>query len=185
MSDISLNKKKILLILLGGLTLSLNRSPGRYYKIVSRIKKEWGIIKKEKLAKEIRELYKSKLVKTRIGVDGTITLILTEKGKRKALKYNIEKMKIHRQRWDGKWRLVIFDIPERQKQARDALRDKIKQLGFHELQKSVFVYPFDCQNEIQFITEFFQVVPYVRYGLVDWIDNGLHLKSIFNNLISK
>jgi len=88
-------------------------------------------------------------------------------------------MKIKRENWDGKWRIVVFDIPEKIKRGRDALREKLKELGFYELQKSVFVFPYKCQNEIEFVIEFFNLRKYVRFGTLDSIDNNLHLKKIF------
>ncbi|HCX28109.1 MAG TPA: hypothetical protein DHI91_03145, partial [Candidatus Portnoybacteria bacterium] len=65
--------------------------------------------------------------------------------------------------------MVLFDIPERQKPARDALRSKLKRLGFFEFQKSIFVHPFSCKDEIEFLIEFFQIKSYVRYGLLERI----------------
>ena len=56
---------------------------------------------------------------------------------------------------DGEWRIVIFDIPEKFKKAREALRMKLKELGFLELQKSVFIFPYECEDEINFIVEVF------------------------------
>jgi len=88
-------------------------------------------------------------------------------------------MKIERKKWDGKWRIVVFDIPEKKKGVRNALRRKLKELGFYELQKSVFVFPYECGNEIEFIVEFFELRPYVRTGVLEKIDNTTHLKRIF------
>lgn len=81
---------------------------------------------------------------------------------------------------DGKWRLVVFDIPEKIREGRRALREKIRELGFHELQKSVWIFPYECKNEIDFIVEFFNLRKYVRFGILESIDNELHLKKIFN-----
>ena len=50
-----------------------------------------------------------------------------------------------------------FDIPEKLKRAREVLRDKLKDIGFIELQKSVFAHPFECEDEINFIVEVFQI----------------------------
>src|SRR3990167_2211250 len=66
------------------------------------------------------------------------------------------------EKWDKKWRVVIFDIPEKSRMARDALRRKLKELEFRELQKSVFVHPYECKKEIDFIIEFFNLRHYVR-----------------------
>ena len=98
----------------------------------------------------------------------------------RALTYRFEEMRIEGRTWDGKWRLVVFDIPEKLRKGRDALRAKIKELGFYELQKSVFVFPYECRDEIDFIVEFFGLRKYVRYGVLEFIDNELHLKEIFD-----
>ncbi len=183
MRDLSFAKKKILLLLLGGLTLSLNRSPGRYFHILSRIKKEWAVINRKKLKYEIRKLYQSELISTKCDLGGTLTLTLTEKGKQKALRYNLEKIEIPKQKWDGRWRIVVFDIPESRRDARDAFRALLKKMGFYELQKSVFIHPYECKNEIDFVVEFFQLNRNVRYGILDSIDNELHLRDIFRRFL--
>ena len=183
MGNLSDNKRKILTLLFGGLSLLMVRTPGKHMKILGDLKEEWAKIEKERIKRDIRELYRSKLISAKPNPDGTLTLVLTDKGKQRLLKYDFEKMRIPRQRWDGKWRIVIFDIPEKQREARDSLRDKLKNLGFHELQRSVFVYPLDCGNEMEFIIEFFNIRKFVRYGTLDSIDNELHLKRIFEGLI--
>jgi len=88
-------------------------------------------------------------------------------------------MKIERKDWDGRWRIVVFDIPEKMRRSRDVLRDKLERLGFYELQKSVFVFPYQCEDEINFIIEYFNLRQYVRTGILEKIDNDLHLKKIF------
>jgi len=52
-------------------------------------------------------------------------------------------------------------------------------MGFYQLQKSVFIYPFECSNEINFVIEFFNLRPFVRQILAERIDNELHLKKIY------
>ena len=51
----------------------------------------------------------------------------------------------------------MFDIPEERKQARDTISKKLKALGFYQMQKSVFVHYLPCEDEIDFIQDFFQV----------------------------
>lgn len=172
-------KEKILLILSSGLALGFTYSPNKQYKILKFAAKEWQKINERELNKEIRELYNSRLVKARENPDGSFTYVLTKKGKLKALTYQFQDMEINKSKWDGKWRVVIFDIPEKLKKSRDVLRWKLKQLEFYELQKSVFVFPYQCQDEIDFIIEFFNLRKYVRYGTLESIDNDLHLRKIF------
>ena len=92
-----------------------------------------------------------------------MSVVLTKLGQHHALKYNPEKIKISiPTKWDGKWRVVIFDIPEKKKKARDALRWELKKIGFIELQKSAWIFPYECENAIDFIVELFDVRNYVR-----------------------
>ena len=100
--------------------------------------------------------------------------------KNRVLKYKLDDIKIkNTNKWDGLWRIVIFDIPERQKRARDALSLKLKEIGMLPIQKSVFASPYECKNEIDFISEIFSVKPYVRYILAKEIDIALDLKRKF------
>jgi len=173
--------KKVLLLLGGGLTLSLTRRPDAYFRIVKGITKEWRKINERSLRESIRKLYRSKIVDYKENNDGTVKLVLTEAGKKKVLLYDLDKLKINRPpRWDRMWRMVVFDIPETKKPARMALASKLKELEFYPMQKSVFIHPYECQNEINFITELFNIVPYVRFLRVKDVDIELDLKNRFH-----
>ena len=171
--------EKILLLLLAGVTLSICYTPRQYWKTIKIAGKEWKRINQRETKEEIRKIYRSKLVKKKENKDGSITFILTDKGKLKALTYKFEEMRIDKKDWDGKWRLVFFDVPEKIRRGRDALRDKIKELGFREIQKSVFIFPYDCKNEIDFIIEFFGMRKHVRFAILEEVDNEKHLKELF------
>lgn len=173
-------QQRILLLLLGGLALSLSRSPRTQFKILEGMIKEWKNIPEANIRRAINSLYTSKLVWTTAHRDGTVTLSLTEKGKKIALTYNVNTMKIKRPAtWDGKWRVVVSDIPEKKKKARNAFRDHLLHIGFHPLQRSVFVCPFECRNEVEYIIELHQIRPHVRVMVAETIDNELHLKHLF------
>jgi len=66
-----------------------------------------------------------------------------------------------KQKWDKKWRVVIFDIPEIIKQNRDIFRQKLHQLYFIQIQKSVYVYPFECTSEITAISQILRITKFV------------------------
>jgi CRISPR/Cas system-associated endoribonuclease Cas2 len=88
--------------------------------------------------------------------NGQIYISLSKKGKKKAGKYQIDDLKIKKPgKWDGLWRVVIFDIPTEKRTKREAFRGKIKELGFYKLQKSVWVHPFECAREIELLRAFF------------------------------
>lgn len=85
-----------------------------------------------------------------------IYISLTEQGKEKAGKYLIDDLEIKKPRkWDGKWRIIIFDIPNITTIKRDAFRGKLKELGFSQLQRSVWIHPYNCKEEINLLREFF------------------------------
>ncbi len=172
-------KQKILLLLLGGLSFGCSYTARNQWKVIKTVSREWKKIDKKELHKEISSLYHSKLVKKTENQDGTYTFTLTDKGRLKALTYNFEKLTIKQKDWDGKWRFIIFDIPEKFRVGRNALREKIKKLGFYELQKSIFIFPYECSNETEFIVEFFGINKYVRYGTMDFIDDDVYLKNHF------
>jgi len=85
-----------------------------------------------------------------------IYISLTKEGKKKAGVFQIDALTIKNpKKWDKKWRIVIFDIAQLKKTYREAFRGKLKELGFYPLQKSVWVYPFDCQAETELLKDFF------------------------------
>ncbi|OIO46192.1 MAG: hypothetical protein AUJ31_02400 [Parcubacteria group bacterium CG1_02_39_15] len=85
-----------------------------------------------------------------------IYISLTKEGKKKAGVFQIDALTIKKpKKWDKKWRIVIFDIAQLKKTYREAFRGKLKELGFYPLQKSVWVYPFDCQAETELLKDFF------------------------------
>lgn len=106
----------------------------RYYHMLYRLKK------KELIIFDQEEGIKSELPK------------LTEKGKNKAQKYAVQEIDLLKPKeWDRKWRIVIFDISNKKKKSREFVRNELKRMGFYRLQESVFIYPFKCKDEIEFL----------------------------------
>ncbi len=174
-------KRKILLLLQAGLALSLTPSPKMHGYIFRTLAKDWKNVDRDYLRRVIQEFRYERLIDWRENDDGTAQIILTKLGKEYALEFNFDEMKIKEPAvWDKKWRLVFFDIPEKRRSVRNALRDKLKELGFYELQKSVFIYPCPCQDEIDFIIEFFRLRPFVRYAEATNLTNEEELKLHFN-----
>ena len=85
-----------------------------------------------------------------------IYISLSDKGRKKTEWLRINHLAIQKpKRWDGTWRIVIFDIAHGYRLKREALRGFLKRLGFYQLQKSVWVHPYDCRNEINLLINFF------------------------------
>ncbi len=105
---------------------------------------------------------------------------LTEKGKRKLAKYQFQEAVIEKpKRWDGKWRIVIFDIREEKKAVRDLLRRELKNLGFVKLQNSVWVYPYDCEEIVIMLKAYFRRGKDILYVTAEKIENDYWLKKAF------
>src|SRR3989338_3364097 len=174
-------KRKVLLLLLAGLALGLTKSPKKQWWILKQIPKEWKRENRQAIERAINSLYRSRLVREVNHKDGTTTLVLSEDGKQRALRFNIDKMEIKKPTtWDGRWRIVMFDVPEKLRVLRDSLRLHFKEIGLIELQKSVFVYPYPCSKEIEFILEFYNARKHVRFILAENVDNQLHLMKKFD-----
>ncbi len=174
-------KKKVLLLLLAGIALGMTRSGKKQLWILKQIPKEWKKENRQALQRAINSLYVSHLVAEKHHKDGTTTFILSENGKQRALRFNIDNLEIKEPaRWDKKWRIVMFDIPEKLKRLRDSLRLHFRKIGLIELQKSVLVYPYPCNEEIEFILELYNARKYVRFVLAENVDNELHLMKKFD-----
>lgn len=48
--------------------------------------------------------------------------------------------------WDGKWRIVMFDVPEKRKKVRDTLRMLLRSAGFIHFQDSAWIQPYPCDE---------------------------------------
>ena len=107
-------------------------------------------------------------------------LFITSKGKRELINFEIDNIKIKKQKWDGKWRIVVFDIPEKYRTARNVLRSKLKEIGFIIMQKSVWVCPYECEQEIAFIAKVYMIEQYVNYIRADRMDISKSLEVKFD-----
>lgn len=113
---------------------------------------------------------------------------LTTSGYKKAMfylqaNYSIKKPAL----WDKKWRLVIFDIPEEKKYLRDVIRDKLKKLKFYQLQKSVWVFPFECYEIIYYLKFIYNIGKYTQYIVAETIETETNLVDYFydNHILDK
>jgi hypothetical protein len=173
-------KQKILLLLEAGITLSMTRSVSKQSFIIRSMAREWKKIDRQYLYRVLNEFKYGRLIEYREHQDGSIKIVLTEAGQRRVIQANIDNLTISKPtRWDGRWHLVFFDVPEKKRRGRDALRLKLRELGFYEWQKSVFVYPYPCRDQIDFIVEFFELRPFVRYGELLNPTNEAELKLHF------
>lgn len=80
---------------------------------------------------------------------------------------------------DGKWKMIIFDIPESQRPVRDYLRTKLKQLGFKRWQNSIWVTPYKIPDEVAEELQQLSEKYFVRLITIASINNDSDLKHLF------
>lgn len=132
-------------------------------RIVDMFGKEWRFPRKH--AREaLRRIEKRGYVRIKPSKKNTWDFELTKRGEQILRKQNIEYLQLPKpNRWDGIWRLVVFDIPEKREVDRANFRWKLQDLGFRYLNLSVWACPYPCKNEVNAIAEFYNVGKYVRY----------------------
>lgn len=142
-------------------------------------KKEWS---KKKAKRSLYYLERLKLISYSEDQKGNLKVQLTKRGKEEIenrpvrLGQKIQKPK----HWDGKWQLVIFDIPESKRKNRDLFRKELKMFGFVQIGKSEYIYPFDCETEINFLRNSLLITPYVKLLVVVDFEGVGKLKKKFN-----
>ena len=132
------------------------------------------------LSQAIYYYKKNKLIKVNHLEGGKIEIILTEKGEKRRLTYAWENMKVKKpNKWDWRWRIVMFDFPNNDSGFRDAFRNKLKQLGLFQFQKSVWIYPYECKDEVDFVAETLGVAKYITF-ITATIDSDEILREKFD-----
>ena len=85
-----------------------------------------------------------------------------------------------RKKWDFRWRIVSYDIPEQDKKLRDMVRRILARTGFKKLHHSLWIFPHECRELISLIKEETGLKKYLLYAVVDKIENEEHLKKLFS-----
>ncbi len=86
----------------------------------------------------------------------------------------------HVQKWDGKWRLIVYDIPESSKSQRHIFRKLLKRNGFYKLQASVFISPYALNREALEYLKLSGLISYIRIIRADALDYDEDLLKRFN-----
>lgn len=136
---------------------------------------------KKQFSKATSYLKEKKFIKIEGDKKDGYRLRLTRSGIDTLLVHAFGDLKVRPQeKWDGIWRVVLSDIPDDCKVARDALRRRLKALGFYQLQKSVFVIPHLCKEEIDFLNTIYGTAPYMRYIETKTLMHDRDLKDYFS-----
>ena len=108
---------------------------------------------------------------------GKKILCLTRKGQMELL---LAKAWIpHNTPWDGKWRMVMFDIPKEANSSRDKLRGLLKKAGYFKLQESMYLYPYPLNREAIEYLKKSGLIGYIRIGRLDELDDDTDVLKHF------
>jgi len=117
----------------------------------------WKKFNKRRLKWTLKRLKKEKIVEIQEKNNETL-ISITQNGHKRILKYAIEDLQIIKpDKWDGKWRFVLYDIPKSKKNLANKLRRHLQGYGFTALQESVYLFPYPCNKEIEFIRSYYNL----------------------------
>lgn len=140
---------------------------------------EWKQFNPVYLRQTIRRLQKEKIIS--ISVKNGIGVVeITEKGKKKILRYGLETITIPKTVfWDGKWRMVFYDVLNKKNKLRDQFRRYLKNMGFYPWQESVYISPYPCEKEIAFLKHYLGIGGEVTLVTAEKIENDQTFKEYF------
>lgn len=157
---IKLTSREVLLTFCDFTAKTFFRNNPIYYQTVNGYLKNRNI-DRENFLERIKYLKRKGYIRTFIE-DKKKYFELTKKGEKKTAKLSFENIKIKKpKKWDKKWRIVIFDVPEKMHNSRDIFRDRLKSLNFIQIQKSVYVFPFECTEVITALSKRLLIGKYV------------------------
>jgi DNA-binding transcriptional regulator PaaX len=169
-------------LLFSGAVYIASSSPYFVINLIESFKKQkkWNRYKNKRIYNRFYDLQKEGCIKIE-KKNHQIYVSLTEKGRKKAGWMQIDELIIKKtKKWDNKWRIVIFDISQLKLIHRNAFRGKLKELNFYPLQKSVWVSPYYCRDEIDLLRDFFGLLKKeVRLITANDIENDDFLRKIF------
>jgi len=140
--------------------------------------------KNRKLLRVLKNLEKQEILDLQ-EKDGKVIVYLKNKNHPKIVEYsikNILEFKKKEKKWNGKWFLVFFDVPEIQRNKRDYLRKLLVRLGFYQYQKSVYLFPYECEKEVTLIKKIVEGAKYMKYIIAEKIEDEVNAKKYFRLL---
>lgn len=111
-------------------------------------------------------------------------LRLTNKGETKLEDYQRSDYTILVPRiWDKKWRVLIFDIPEKKRSLRNKVRNTLISIGFLRVQDSVWIFPYDCEDLVALLKADFKIGKDLLYAIISKIENDLEFRDWFGLVV--
>lgn len=140
--------------------------------------KAWKKFNPYLLKRNIKRLHQQKIIEI-IEKDGEEIVKLTQRGHAKFLRFKLEELSLKGKSWDSRWRLVIYDVNKLKKFNQNNFRRVLKQIKFYQLQKSVYLTPYRCLEEINYLREYFNLGKEVIYLEISKLENEKFYKEYF------
>lgn len=138
-------------------------------------------IEEKKIQRVLKNLEKKEIIAL-VEKDDKVFVHLKDRENTTVLKYSIKALlefKKKKKTWNGKWFLVFFDVPELQRNKRDYLRKFLHQIGFYRYQKSVYLFPYECEDEVKLIKKIVEGAKYMKYVIAEKIEDEKEAKRFF------
>lgn len=169
-------------ILLGGTFLVTPNFP-IIYSLFAGLIKEFTEkdIPKRKIRRVLKNLERRELISLEKR-DGEVYVHLKSGFTPLILKYSLKpllELKRKKKTWNGKWFMVFFDVPIKQNKKRVELRRFLKYIGFYSYQQSVYIYPYECEKEIELVKKIVESAKYMSYVVAEKIENDKSVKIFF------
>ncbi len=124
---------------------------------------------RQKFSQLIYHLKRNNYIKVK-SIQGNQALVLTKRGIEKALQAKFKLDNSNRQkRKDGKWIMLIFDVPEKWRKSRDLLRRILYSLGYKMFQQSVWITPYDVSERTESLLQEYSLDDFVKTFLIEAI----------------
>lgn len=106
---------------------------------------------------------------------------MTSEGEKILRRWELSDFKLQKpKKWDRKWRVIIFDIPEKSKSKREYVRRLFERARLERLQDSVWVYPYDCEDVLTLLKTELGIGKNILYLIVEELENDKYLRQIFD-----
>lgn len=131
------------------------------------------------LKRTLERLEKQKLVEFD-EKDGMQIVKITDQGKKRILRFALDELAVEKPKiWDGRWRLISYDIPKKLERLRNIFREYLTAWGFYPLHESVFLHAWPCEKQVEFLREYLVIGKYVRIFRVSEIERDKEFRGFF------
>lgn len=150
--------------------------------ILGIIQESQGVsLPKQKVKRVLRNFERQELIHIQ-EKNNEAVVYLTDRGRQKIVKYSLAsllELKMKEKKWNHKWFMIFFDVPESERIKRDYLRKFLIQIGFSPYQQSVYIFPYACEQEIALIKKMIDGGKYLSYVVAEKIEYKNEMRSRF------